>query len=291
MATDEPDLTLDLYEVKETGEYKSHTDELVRQHIISGFVITVRRTIAVHGTYSKTDKTPTSLLAYRFKLSSKRSTADRRIRSLLVKLRFERDPKEDPIDDPCVLSYAPAEKGEIAINETVEIHNSSSSSRVNPSIGASGVKLSGEIAKQSGALYEKKFYTNIQAEKLKSSRAGRKGEDLVQFNLTENASQKDGVVDTFGVVAFVNRRDAGDKFKVHMDIKAEVDFRYTVGEAWEKVTGHRDKPLQVNPKDPNVAKPDGLETCEMGKFAESDMFERLAFLHLPESYNVTKFYN
>ncbi|KAI9859752.1 MAG: hypothetical protein M1813_006469 [Trichoglossum hirsutum] len=291
MATDGLDLTLDLYESRETGEYKSHTDELVRQRITSGFVITVRRTIAVHGTYSKTDGTPTSLLAYRFKLSSTRSTADRRIRTLLVKLRFERDPKEDPIDDPCILSYAPAEKGKIVINETIEKRNSKVSTKVHPSAGASVAKISGEYEIESGVEYEKRFYTDVQAEKLKSSRAGRRGEDLVQFNLTENTSQKDGVVDTFGLAVFVNRRDADDKFKMHMDIKAEVDFRYAIAETWESITGQRDEPLQINPKDPDVAKPDELETCEMGKFAESDMFERLAFLHLPESYKVTEFYN
>lgn len=306
------DLDLDLIvDPSLTGTAREELLTNLHQREASGFTITVRQKYLVQGTYTGNTNEPATLLGLQFELRKTAKGKHRRFRYFKVALRFERDPWQLPSDDPFVKSYAPAQLGDIYLLPT-EVHISEEiTKKAGLEAKKDPVPLSAvlEIEKKKGKEWDqlRKATISAQAYKTELRGGGRLGEDKIEWTVTENDKQE-SIPDTF-VVAVVLRRTGDSKFKVHFDIKADIDFWYGLEVFWQKVKdkttiktfkGVREaskvfesteqgeeppKPKEQDKEPPNTDIKNNLRA-----FALGNELDKLVWHHLPEFVAPVCFY-
>jgi hypothetical protein len=290
------DVDLDLYweENPDDAELKTDAEILMSQRRTSGFIISLRWKWVVHGKYSVNDPTPASLLVFHVKLTNQTNSTIRRFKHFNLRLQFENAPKRKPINDPYITECAPAMKGSVSIGETTEDKSNNLVREAGVKGGVEYAKVSAKVKSEEGTEKQVKFDMRLENEKECSTFGkGRRGEDIVSWNLRENPSQKRGVCDSFGVAILIKRSATfpRDKFVVTSTMKATIDFRQAISEAMSDVfKGDREQPFEFDPAATAAKIPPGLNIEALADFVDSGEFEKLAWFHIPELQEPRLFY-
>jgi len=296
----EREIVLDLVDFVDpniSGQLKTNQPPADVYREVSKFTISVRRTIEAHGLYDQKSSKPASLVVLRFKITCKDSDQTRRVKALLIELRFARVPKKDNWQDPSLVSFAPGLRGDVYINPSqekrvtgTEIGIEAAADAPAPFPGHLGAHKNWTASKE----LEKDFISKISGDSKKSQleNGERQGDNVVWWNITENASKKDGIADTFAVAVLV-KREASDKFQIHLDMKLAVDVKYQLADLWKNITSKRYEPLGFDPMLP-PDEDDGFpgekfSRNNLREFADKDVLDKLAFFHLPELLKAAKF--
>jgi hypothetical protein len=274
-----------------TATLRTDEEKAMWERESSGFVINVCWKWAIHGKFSIQDPSPASLLVFYVKLANKDNSTYRRYKTFKLELRFEKSPKGDPCDDPYINYFAPAKDGKVYLDESIEKQKNTTTKEASVDAGTTEAKVRGAIKNERGTEKDMTFHTSVEALSQMSGWKGRQGKDTVWWNLKENNSQKSGVVDTFGIAVLI-KRPTDENFKVVSDMKATIDFRYSIRDKLRQLTGTAEKPFEFSPAIDGKPqkKPEGLNEDDLEQFADSGKLEALAFLHLPEIIQPHKFY-
>ena len=265
---------------------------------VSKISVSVRRIIEAHGLYDTDHSKPASLIVLRFKITSKDFDQTRRVKALLIELRFERNPKKDNWHDPFLGSFAPALKGDVYINPSKETRAEGTEIGIEAAVdgpapfpGHLGIHKNWTTSK----MWEKDFVSKISGESKRTllSKGMRQGDDKIWWNITENANKEDGIADTFAIAVLV-KREASEKFQIHLDLELKVDVKYQLAAVWKKITSKRHEPLGFDPTLPpdedDEFPNERFSRNNLREFADKHLLDGLAFFHLPEQLKTAKFF-
>jgi hypothetical protein len=268
------------------GDVKTDESVQVYQHEATGFRVSVRLVHQVHGFLNGQGATPASLIVLKFKLTDTDDDPNRRFKRFYVELRFAKDPKGDPADDPYVKAYEPAGKDPVYLSETFSEVTNTITYGVDVKAGAPPpVKLEADFnaSRTKENKYSRKFLYLVQADRKETEEGGgRKGQDIVYWNLRENSTEKVGVGAM--TVAVLVARKKGQKFTMRMALKATVDLEYSIASSrlWK---GKNGKKLPFDPYSLDTQPPlADVDKEQLGAFADSKSFLQLSDLHVPEKY-------
>jgi hypothetical protein len=292
----------------EEGQSRTRLESAVYEHQASGFKVAFRPVYLVHGTLASGGE-PASLVVFKCELvKTGGAQKQRRFRELTVKLRFERDPLENPAADPVILCYAPAQQGNLYLLPTVV--KRSEEKELGAAAGGefSGAKADLHYNQKSQEEWDQLRVALVTADSWKDQTkgGGRKGDNVVEWTVTENEKQK-AIPDTFALGVVLGR--VGEpNFKVNIDVTAKVDFWYGLEISWQKMkqkfSSSKKREDQViefegegktqgivyNPAIQGTA-PDQTDLKALQKFVDGDKLDKLVYLHLPEEVEARKFVN
>ncbi|MCJ1394329.1 hypothetical protein MMC18_007207 [Xylographa bjoerkii] len=294
------DVLLDLVDVVDqdrSGQLRTNQRPADLHQEVSRINISVRRLIEAHGLYDKNNSKQASLIVLRFKITSKDADQTRRVKALLIEFRLEKVPKKDNWHDPFLVSFAPGLRGDIYINPLKEKRVEGTEAGIEVAADAPA-PFPGHLGAHknwtTSTEREKDSISKISADSKKTvpSKGERQGDDVVWWNITENASKEDGIADTIAVAVLV-KREASDKFQIHLNMEVTVDVKYQLANLWRKITSKRHEPLGFDPMSP-VDEEDGFpnnkfDRNNLREFADNDWLDKLAFVHLPEQLKTAKF--
>jgi hypothetical protein len=280
------------------GEVKSLGDKHFAQHSASDFEIAAFVVHSVHGYLDGPQSTPASLVVIRFELSNEStSTSERRFRSFIPELRFQKDPKGDPREDPWVELCEPAGKGAIAITETYSDVTKDTNYEISAGVQwqPAPVQATAKLGGSESQTYRKKaqYTISVGRRKTQVDGGGRLGQDVVRWNSREDAIEKLGVGDQLRVAILVCRTGPSP-FNVHFDFKAHVDLRYYVARNWQDWKPFHSKNTMSYPFDPNRTignVPNGVDPNHLANLNEGNALSKLAFVHVVEKVSAKKFYS
>jgi hypothetical protein len=297
--SDKEEILLDLYDDPEgRGEVNFDQDPLLHKRENSGFVITARQLYEVHGEFEGNDAEKASLLVIKFTMSRRPDDTDRQYKSLRFTLRFEATPKGDPIDDPWIIAFAPAQKGAVYVTENTVKVVDSHSLEGNTKIGtrqAAPAAVSGGMKAMVAKCekYSQRYLYEVHAESDQSTEKGegRQGENIVWWDLRAHPTKTDG--DSLAV-SMLLRRPNSSKFVIHLTVSAKVDLKYAFAERWKRLKKVRYSPLgPFDPSQPNKEIPAGVVKERLHDVSTDEtrrILENLAFLHVPEKLAPKAFY-
>lgn len=292
------ELTLPLLEENE----EDSTSEILRGQALtnvvsyksSGFNIKINQKYVVHGFYDG-EENPASLIVYEIRLTSDKKSHKRRIRYLKVSLRFEADPRGEPAQDPYLISWEPAGRGEVYIYPTPVSYTDEKRNTTSASLKKDPVEASYQHESTGSRTYDRndKALCTADPDETQIRGEGRKGPDVIQWQLLENKSQE-LLPDSFNA-AMVVRRAPGLNFRVIFGASIEVDFWYDLSLAFNQVKnilpfkGSRelskvyDVAIQGNV-------PAGLDDKNLKELVDRDGLDDFWGFHTPEEVNVTRHY-
>jgi hypothetical protein len=286
---------------KTSGQLRTELEKLLQQRELSNFVITVRRITEAHGLYTPTSKTPASLLVLRFKVTSKDKSQKRRMKSLKITLKFEKEPLGDPFHDPVISTFAPCQDGAVYLSNTDQEETTSVSQGVDATLRPPppvplevAAHWNKNVTKQATRNYIAKVMGEAEKSPEGGRGGGRQGADVVWWNMWENPVQKDGISDTFAVAVLVKRDDLVSKFNVRLELEPEVDVKHSWHKIWEKQQG----PIGFDPESEAVGFPkkkkgeegEEYKLDDLGRFARESLMDGLAWMHLPEKLETVSFH-
>jgi hypothetical protein len=262
----------------------------------SGFNVKVNQKCVVHGFYDS-KASPASLLVYEIRLTSDKKSYKRRIRYMKASLRFEADPRKQPAHDPYLVSWEPAGRGDVYIYPTPVSYTDEKREKISATLKKDPVPVeaSFEHESKSGKEYDRddKALCTADPDETQIRGGGRKGPDVIEWQLLENESQE-LLPDLFGV-AMVIRRVPGLNFRVVFSIKIEVDFWYDVGLAFDQVKnalffkGGRELSKTYVVTDEGKI-PDGVKKDNLKELVDRDGLDDFWFFHSPEEVEVARHY-
>jgi hypothetical protein len=279
-----------------TGTLRQAALEDVATYVSSGFKITFYEKHVIHGFYDGTKSDPASLLVYEISLTSTKNHR-RRIRYLKASLKFEAHPLKQPVHDPFLCSWEPAMRGEVFIHPSKVSYTEEQKNKISATVKKEPIpaEASAEHETTKGKNFDRddKATCKVDTSRTQTRGGGRKGKDLVTWQLLENKSQE-LLPDSFGV-AVVIKRCPGLNFRVEFSADVEVDFWYDVAVGFNKAKdalffkGRRDTSKLYDVSEQSEI-PSGVEKVNLKELVDRDGLDDFIFFHEPEEIETTKRY-
>jgi hypothetical protein len=268
---------------------------------VSGFAITLRELHCVHGSgewpskkTGQLEKSFATLLVYRIKLTDYNPSRGRRLKNLVVRLRFKSEmPKAKDADEPFIVCYAPAQDHDISLLKTKLLRTKNRTRVISLDVDANPapVVLRGELGVNDSWEWEKDVWATMSGTALETPPGiHRRGPDMVQWVIGENKFAET-IINSCDV-AILLRRPNDSPFTVEFSgIKASVDARYTLadalrktGETWAELVG--DESSTRNKYTYNTTDhgncPEGVNSAALHELEVGNELEKYAFMHISE---------
>jgi hypothetical protein len=246
--------------------------ELQRRHIVdrasslrSSLHVQADLVDVVHGTM-ESGGPPATLLIVDLRFQS--PGRDRRFRKASVELRFA-DEQERSICDPEVLEIAPYDH--FTLNQTGLSEESKLGAHVSIRAGAMGASVGAGGYWEQSTKAKRLDAATVMGSIIYQGRCwGPK--NVARFALHENASQKDGIVSKLRIAILLRRHPGNDRFLAFVEIEAEVDARYALGNTIAMMAGRlsKDDPVVFDPQRCEPTRSDidreNLGGCDIASF-------------------------
>lgn len=267
------------------GQEKSDDKAFWREHQADDFKITASCVHSVHGCFNGPNSDPASLVVLRFKLNNWASDKmQRRFKYFRLILKFRKELASGqslPSEDPFIVAYEPAGKGERFLTESVanvtRMNNIQGSAQIQ---GPPLIPLGGSASamKSTSRETEEKSRYTIGSDVGRDQSCGeRRGPDSVTWVSAENKLDKLGLGDIFQV-AILLQRPGVDRFQILFDVKTVVDTRYRMAEWWDEWFGRQTRnwmPQSFDPTYKDEEIPAGVEPLFLGRLKQNNALEKL----------------
>ncbi|KAH0556325.1 hypothetical protein GP486_005747 [Trichoglossum hirsutum] len=289
------------------GKLTSMDSQKMAQYTNTSLNINVYCEYEVHGFLDGDQKNPASLLVLQYQLGGEMT--DRRFTAFRPRLTFQAaetlaDVDKEPWVTDCIYpGVATTVFYEVSADEIEELTKSLSGQLAGPNLSAS--QIAAALKKVSTEHWTKKYRYRIKASLSEKDPDRRKKDDQIRWEAWQEKEAQVGI--DIIQVAMVVRRHEGYDLRVTMEFDADVDFRYKVGEKWDKYIGHqglkrtfvfkvydgvetRDGTVQPKLKETNV--PTGVDRNHLRKMEgeSKGLFEALGWAHVVEAQTPKKYY-
>ncbi|KAH6961866.1 hypothetical protein BKA56DRAFT_185824 [Ilyonectria sp. MPI-CAGE-AT-0026] len=231
----------------------------------------------IHGQFEKNTVNDASLVV--LKITPRTDSRDRFFKRLTVKLTVQAGQRGRVIDEPpYIVSYEPAQKGEVQFSEkiitTARARSLQGSASGQPPVG--GLSLGVTASSSTTEQWERRILHRLSSGILYDN--ATKGPDVIWWEL-EPAAKSEGIGDCMAVALLVKRAQ-GSGFFIHAGCEADVGFLASANRLFRK----RQK-ATMGPFDPA-----GVDEKDLHASSTKEILRELAYLHVAEKADARVFY-